>query len=131
MPRQVLHRLPCAGLGKGDGLGDLGVDLGLDLGDVAVVDQPVLQQPALEPHDRPLARARSRPLLVAVELRVEHRMGPEPVGVAFEESGRPVSRIAATARRVAASTATTSMPSTASEVDVVGGGLGADVGLDS
>jgi hypothetical protein len=114
MVRQVFHRLPRAGFGEFHGLGDLGIDTRLDLGDVAVVDQTVFQKPPLEAHDGTLGAPLGDLVLVAVELGVEHGMGAEPVGVAFQEKGRPVSRMRAMARRAAASTATTSMPSTRS-----------------
>jgi hypothetical protein len=87
MAGQRLHRLPGSGLGKGHGLGDLGIDFGLDAGDVAVLHQMVLQQPSLEADDRPLGAPLRDFLLVAVELRVEHRMGAEAIGAAFEEIG--------------------------------------------
>ena len=84
---ELLDGLPGSGLGEGDGLGDLGGDLGFDACQVVRMDHVVGFEPALEAHDRLLVPPSLDLGLVAVELSVEHRMGAQPVGAAFEEIG--------------------------------------------
>jgi hypothetical protein len=112
--RQGLHRLPRAGLGEGHGLGDLGVDAASIASTSSWWIRPFSRSQPWKRTMGPLPRHVRDLVLVAVELGVEHRMGAEAVGVAFEEMRPPVSRMRAMARRAAASTATTSMPSTRS-----------------
>ena len=80
------------------------------------MDHVIGLDPVAEARDRIFVAPGLDLRLVAIELGIEHRMGAEAIGAAFEEIGLAGLAHLLTARRAAASTATTSMPSTASEL---------------
>src|SRR6185369_12691831 len=86
---ELLDRLTGPGFREGDGLCDLGSNLRFDTGQVVGMDHVI----GLEPGSKPRYRIALPPsldlALVAVELSVEHRMGTQPVGPAFEEIWLP------------------------------------------
>jgi len=82
---QIGDRLPRSCLGKGDRCLDFGANLILDRCDIVVVDFPGLKRPVPEARDRVAFHPLFDLGLFAIELRIEHRMGAEAIGPAFEE----------------------------------------------
>src|SRR3974390_1316155 len=87
--RQLLDRLPRSAFSEGDRLCDLGGDLSFDNSQVLRMNHVIGLEPALKRQDRVPVPPCVDLRLVAIELAVEHRMGAEPVGAAFEEIGFP------------------------------------------
>ena len=81
------ERLQRSRFGEGDGGGDLSVDLPLDRRDLVVGNEMIVFEPFAKTHDRSLGAPGLDLRLGPVELGVEHRMGAEPIGAAFQEKG--------------------------------------------
>src|SRR5271167_3200071 len=84
---ELLDRLPAPRLRECDGLGDLRRNVGFDERHIVRMDHAAALQPSLEAHDGiPVPPAFDLDL-VTIELSVEHRMGAQPIGPAFQEIG--------------------------------------------